>query len=41
MRFDARTASSVLRHMSFPLATALVPSLVDVGLNTLEREFLG
>jgi hypothetical protein len=41
MRFDAKTASSVLRHMSFPLAAGLVPYLVDVGLNMLDRDFLG
>jgi hypothetical protein len=40
MRFDAETAISVLRHMSFPLATGLVPYLVRVGFNTLDREFL-
>jgi hypothetical protein len=40
MRFDAKTAISVLRHMSFPLATGLVPYLVRVGFNTLDREFL-
>lgn len=40
MRFDAETAISVLRHMSFPLAAGLVPYLVHVGFNTLDREFL-
>ena len=40
MRFDAETAISVLRHMSFPLAAGLVPYLLHVGFNTLDRDFL-